>query len=193
MAKNGIQTGDILTLDPGATVSSGDIIPVGSAPNVIMGIALSDGVSGTDIAVGVRGVYNIAKTTSQAWAVGQSVYFVASTSKGSTAADGNALLGTCVEAAGSSATSGKILLAYPASTGAPRVLFSGQLAFTAATTGTESVGAAFDGKVVRAFLQTNDGTAALVKGAIASGTLTLTASASMTGKAYYEILDVDVA
>jgi ammonia channel protein AmtB len=76
---------------------------------------------------------------------------------------------------------------------APRVLSNGQVAFTASNTATATVAAALAGKVVRYHCQINDGTHALISGAIAGTTLTITASGSMTGKVYYDVLDVDVA
>ena len=193
MAKNATQLGDILSLDPGATVSSGDLISVGTLPNLIIGVAIADGVSGTACAVAVKGVFNVAKTTGAAWVVGASVYFDGGTGKGTVDADGSPAFGVCVEAAGSSATSGKVRLLNSGADFAPRVLSNGQVAFTAATTATATVAAALAGKVVRYHCQTNDGTEALISGAISGTTLTITASGSMTGKVYYDVLDVDVA
>lgn len=73
------------------------------------------------------------------------------------------------------------------------VLVRGQAAFAAATTATASVGTAYNGKVVLTSLLTNDGTSSIVSAAVAAGTLTITASGSMTGKVYYAILKTDVA
>ncbi len=193
MAKNATQLGDILSLDPGATVSSGDLISVGTLPSLIIGVAIADGVSGTACPVAVKGVFDVAKTTGAAWAVGATVYFDGGTGKGTVNADGSPAFGVCVEAAGSSATSGKVRLINSGADFAPRVLSNGQVAFTAATTATATVAAALAGKVVRYHCQTNDGTHALISGAIAGTTLTITASGSMTGKVYYDVLDVDVA
>jgi predicted RecA/RadA family phage recombinase len=141
MAKNATQLGDILSLDPGATVSSGDLISVGTLPNLIIGVAIADGVSGTACPVAVKGVFDVPKTTGAAWVVGASVYFDGGTGKGSVNADGSPAFGVCVEAAGSSATSGKVRLINSGADFAPRVLSNGQVAFTASNTATATVAA----------------------------------------------------
>ena len=72
------------------------------------------------------------------------------------------------------------------------VLLSGQLAITAATSGTASIGAFFNGKVVKAYQLTSDANESLISAAVAGGTLTITVSGSMTGKYYYEVLNTAV-
>lgn len=194
MAKTAVQSGDILSLDPGATVSSGDVIAIGAEPNVIAGVALTDGVSGTAIAVGVKGVYDVAKTTGAAWAVGQRILLDAGNQKGITTGGANQKLGICVEAAASAATSGKVLLfGAPENTSGAGVLTSGQIDITAATSGTNGVGAAYDGKVVRTFMLTSNADASVRSAVVASGTLTVTITATATAKVFFEVLDIDVA
>ena len=72
------------------------------------------------------------------------------------------------------------------------VILGGQLTITAATSGTATVGAAFNGKVVKAYQLTSDANESLISAAVAGGTLTITVSGSMTGKYYYEVLNTAV-
>jgi len=196
MAKIAIQTGDILSLDPEATVSSGDLHQFsegGAGSGNFVGVCLDDGVSGTNVAVGVKGVFNVLKTAGTAWTVGQAIYYKASTDAGITLAAGNTPLGICVEPAASAATSGKVRLRGPGAYGSGNVLLSGQVASAAAATATASVGTGYNGKVVKTYALTNDtATANIASAAVAAGTLTVTHSASCTAKTYYEILEVDV-
>lgn len=196
MAKIASQLGDILALDPGATVSSGDlhmIQPGGAGSGVIIGVALDDGVSGTVCPIAVKGVFSVSKTTGTAWVVGQEIYYKSSTDAGITLAAGNYPLGICVEAAASGATSGKVRLRGAGAFGSGNVLLSGQVASATATTATASVGTGYNGKVVKVYPLTNDTAAAnIASAAVAAGTLTVTHSASCTAKTYYEILEVDV-
>lgn len=69
--KNYIQKGDVLDITLGATVSSGDLILVGS----LVGVCASDGVSGDVIAVYFEGVFEVAKLGTDAPAAGTKLYF----------------------------------------------------------------------------------------------------------------------
>ena len=195
MAKNAVQLGDILSLDPGATTSSGDLhlFSGGAGTGPFVGVMLDDGVSGTNAAVGVRGVYAVKKTAGTAWTVGQALYYKASDDSAITLAAGNTPLGVCVAAAASGATIGSVYLRGPAMGDGGNVLLSGQVASAAATTATATIGTAYNGKVVKVYPLTNDTPAANIASAVvATGTLTVTHSASCTAKTYFEILEVDV-
>ena len=188
MAKNPVQLGDILSLDPGATKSSGDL---GS----FVGVMLADGVSGTLAPVARKGVFNVLKTTGTEWTVGQTIYFKASTSAGITLADGNNIVGKCMEDAASGAAVGRVELAGPSATQAgSSVILQGQGATAAAATAVIAVGAAYNGKVARSTqLATNTAAVFIVSSIVAAGNLTVTFSGSTTAKFIYEILDADVA
>ncbi len=69
---NFIQDGDVLTVDPGATVAAGTGIMIGTA---LFGVAVVDGVSGTPSAVRCAGVVEIAKTSALAISVGDVLYW----------------------------------------------------------------------------------------------------------------------
>jgi predicted RecA/RadA family phage recombinase len=94
----------------GSAISSGDVVVIGSR----IGIAKGDieATTGTG-ELALEGVFELDKTTSQAWSIGEALFWVTGTSKLSTVGTGNVFAGHCFEAAGSSATTGKVKLAAP--------------------------------------------------------------------------------
>ena len=75
--KNFIQPGDKFTYVAGGTVTSGDFVIVGD----LYGVAENSGASGDTIVVLREGVFELPKTTSQAWSVGDRLYWDSNTSK----------------------------------------------------------------------------------------------------------------
>ena len=71
MAANYIQEGDILTLTAPYTVTSGQGAQVGS----LFGVALGDVTNATAGEFATEGVFDLAKTSAQAWTVGQKIYW----------------------------------------------------------------------------------------------------------------------
>ncbi len=72
MATNIVKQGDEFDyVNAGANVKSGDVVVLGD----VVGIALTDILTGSTGAVLVSGVAIVAKKTSQAWAQGQKVYY----------------------------------------------------------------------------------------------------------------------
>jgi predicted RecA/RadA family phage recombinase len=195
MAKNAIQAGDILTLDPGATVASGAVAVQGDAVGPFASVALTTGASGTDSAFQIAGaVINVDKTTGTAWTLGQIIYLKASTSKGITLSSGNLRLGMCVEAAASGATSGKVALyGYGASPAGSSVVLEGQGATAASATAVITIGAGYNGKVVKVTPLTGSANASVRSAVVAAGDLTVVFTASTTSKFIYEVTSTDVA
>lgn len=74
---NFVQEGDVLDLDPGATVASGVGHLFGTA---LFGVACVDAVSGTASAFQTKGVVEIAKTSALAISVGDVLYWDAGNS-----------------------------------------------------------------------------------------------------------------
>jgi predicted RecA/RadA family phage recombinase len=196
MASNAVQQGDILTIDPGATVASGAGAILGTPAAPIFGISQDDAVSGAESAFYIgTGIYNLAKTTGTAWVKGQPVYFKYSTSAAITLSSGNYAIGVASEAATSGSATGKVKL-YGVN-GAPAgasVLLEGQGATAAGASATISVGADFNGKAVKVFVLTNDtSTVHLRSAVVAAGDLVVTYSASCTAKFLYQVMSTDVA
>lgn len=104
--KNFIQDGDTLTVPaPTDGVDGGELVVVGS----LAGVAIHTAAEGDDVEVKTSGVYELAKTSAQAWAIGQKIY-ATSAGVATSAASGNTLIGfaTAVAANPSSVGSVKI-------------------------------------------------------------------------------------
>lgn len=92
--RNMIATGDTLTITAPAAVLSGAGVLVGA----LFGVALADIASGARGAIRVRGVVRLGKAPSQAWTLGQRVYWDAGNSRATNVATGNTMIGLCAEA-----------------------------------------------------------------------------------------------
>jgi predicted RecA/RadA family phage recombinase len=102
-----VQEGDVLTLDPGATVAAGTGKLFGAA---LFGVAAVDAVSGTASAFVVRGVVTIAKTSALAIAVGDRVFWDAGNAVVNKTTSAQQQFGFAVEAAVNPSSTVKILL-----------------------------------------------------------------------------------
>ena len=111
MTKKAIQEGEVLDYVCTGTVTAGDVVLMGHT----VGIALTSGVSGDTIAVGVDGVFEVPKTTGSAWVQGNKLLWDVSATKfdvyGATPAAGDVMGAAVVAAAATSgATTGYVLL-----------------------------------------------------------------------------------
>lgn len=108
--KNFVQPGDILNVTAPANVAAGQLCRVG----VLAGVAIDTALSGAPVNIATQGVYDVTKTGTQAWTVGQAIYGVGTTTLVATTAttSGNILLGVAVAAVGAGAgeTIGRIRL-----------------------------------------------------------------------------------
>lgn len=104
--KTFIQDGKTLDVTLSADVASGGMVIQGA----IHGIAAKAGISGGTVAVKTDGVFELAKNTSQAFTQGATLYWDAGNGNLTTTATDNTKVGYAAEAAGSSATTGKVKL-----------------------------------------------------------------------------------
>lgn len=105
--KNFIQTGDIVTVTAPADVASGDIVAVGG----LVGIAVTSALSGKPVNVKTSGVFELAKTSAQAWAsVGLTIYRDASTGLATTTAASNPPIGVNLAVAANPSATGTVRL-----------------------------------------------------------------------------------
>lgn len=105
--KNFVQPGDLLTVPAPADVLSGELVKVG----VLVGVASADALSGADVSIATVGVFDLAKTTAQAWTVGAAIYMVPGTKLCTTAATaGNVLIGAAAAAAANPSAIGRVRL-----------------------------------------------------------------------------------
>lgn len=107
MAKNFIETGDFLTLTAPADVLSGGIVQVGKLAGVAQGSALT----GADVVVATTGVYEVAKTSAQAWTVGAVIYSDGTKATTADASGANPRLGHAVAVAANPSATGTVRLA----------------------------------------------------------------------------------
>lgn len=109
--KNYVQKGDTIAVtvasgSDAVDLSAGDGYVIGS----LFGVAQHDAAIGESVELAVLGVFDLAKTTSQAWTVGAKVYWDAATAKATSTSGSNKLIGVAVAAAGSSDTTGRVRL-----------------------------------------------------------------------------------
>jgi predicted RecA/RadA family phage recombinase len=106
--KNYIQPGHVATVTAPRDVASGDGVLVGS----MFGVATSDAESDGTVEIQLTGVVELDKTASQAWTVGQRIYWDNSAFVATSTASSNKLIGVAVAAVGSGAgeTLGKVRL-----------------------------------------------------------------------------------
>ncbi len=106
--KNYVQPGNVLTLIAPAALLSGDGVLVGS----IFGIAATNAAQNEEVEAQVVGVFDLKKTSAQAWTVGAPIYWD-NTAKEATTADGagaNKLIGVAVAAAANPSATGRVRL-----------------------------------------------------------------------------------
>ena len=111
MAKNFIQQGDRLTLlnpdtSPSIDIASGEGFLAGS----IFGIAITDVAAGEEGAFETKGVWELPKTSAQAWTVGQKIYWNNTLRVVTSTSGGNTLIGVAVEIAANPSSVGKVRL-----------------------------------------------------------------------------------
>ena len=106
--KNYVQYGDTLRIPAPFDVISGDGVLAGS----IFGVATQNALTGGELPLQTRGVFELVKAASQAWTIGARIYWDDATRSCTTTATGNKLIGVATTAVGGSAneTLGRVRL-----------------------------------------------------------------------------------
>ena len=106
--KNYVQPGNTITLTAPYDVASGDGLLVGS----IFGVATGAAANGEAIEAALVGVFDLKKVGSQAWAVGDKIYWDNTAKETTKTTTSNTLVGVAIEAVGSGAgeTIGRVRL-----------------------------------------------------------------------------------
>ena len=104
---NYVQEGDVLELDPGATVPAGTGRLFGAA---LFGVACVDAVSGSASAFQIRGVVTIGKTSALAIAVGDRLFWDATNKVVNKTTTAQQQVGIAVEAAANPSSTVKMLM-----------------------------------------------------------------------------------
>lgn len=106
--KNFIGVGNRVTLTATATTTSGQPVLFGS----LFGIAENAAAIGDPLVLVLNGIFDLTKTASQAWTVGQLIYWDVATSRVTSTVATNKLIGVAVLAVGGGAgeTTGRVRL-----------------------------------------------------------------------------------
>lgn len=104
--KNYIQKGDTIEVNAPYDVASGEGVLV----DTIFGVASHDAVSGEPVQIKRTGVYDMTKTSAQAWTQGAAIYWDNTNKRCTTASTNNTLIGAAAEAAANPTDTGKLLL-----------------------------------------------------------------------------------
>jgi predicted RecA/RadA family phage recombinase len=106
--KNYVQPGNTITLTAPYDVASGDGLLVGA----IFGVATGAAANGEPIEAALVGVFDLKKVGSQAWAVGDKIYWDNTAKQATKTATDNTLIGAAIEAVGNGAgeTVGRVRL-----------------------------------------------------------------------------------
>ncbi|MDY6797673.1 MAG: DUF2190 family protein [Pseudomonadota bacterium] len=107
MAKNFVQPGQVLTLTaPSGGVTSGDGYVIGS----LFVVALHNAPEGSPFEGQCTGVWQLPKTSAQAWTEGVAIYWNSSSAVATTASSGNTLIGHAVSDAANPSEYGLVRL-----------------------------------------------------------------------------------
>lgn len=104
--RNFVQPGETVPFNAAADVASGEAVLVGALFGVSSGAVKSGKVGQARR----TGVFDLPKTTSQAWTAWAKVYWDATNKKVTTTAASNTLIGLAFQAQGSADTVGRVLL-----------------------------------------------------------------------------------
>ena len=104
--KNFVQRGEIITLTAPYDVAAGAGLLVGA----IFGVATSSALSGATVEAAACGVFELAKTSAQAWTVGAKVYWDDAAKLCTTVNTSNTLIGVAVAAAANPSATGLVRL-----------------------------------------------------------------------------------
>lgn len=98
--KNYVEPGNTITLTAPYAVTSGDGLLVGA----IFGVAAGTAASGDPVETAVVGVYDLKKVASQAWAVGDKIYWDNTAKNTTKTLTSNTLIGVATDVVAGGAT-----------------------------------------------------------------------------------------
>jgi predicted RecA/RadA family phage recombinase len=104
--KNYVYSGEKIDLAAPGVVTSGLPIMLGA----LFGVCQNAAKEGEDLVVITQGVFDLPKTSAQAWTVGQKVYWDSTNAVVSSTATGNTLIGVAIEVASNPSSIGRVRL-----------------------------------------------------------------------------------
>lgn len=101
------QPGDMVTIIAAAVIASGELIRA----NSLIGVAANSAAIGEPVTLKTTGVHELAKTSAQAWAVGNPIYAIAASNLlTNVPGTGNYLVGVATEVAANPSAVGSVRL-----------------------------------------------------------------------------------
>lgn len=104
--QNFVQPGEHINVAAPYAVAAGAGVLVGS----IFGVAQAAAEETADVLIVRRGVFDLAKTSAQAWTVGAKIYWDNTNKVATTASSGNTLIGAAMAVAANPSATGRVLL-----------------------------------------------------------------------------------
>ncbi len=105
--KNFKQHGDMITIIATAAIASGALVRA----NSLIGVAATDAAIGEEVELKTTGVFDLPKTSAQAWAVGNPIYMIAGSGLlTNVAGTGNYLVGVATAVADNPSATGSVRL-----------------------------------------------------------------------------------
>lgn len=105
--KNFKQHGDMITIIAESAIVSGDLVRSGS----LLGVAATSGAIGEEVELKTTGVFDLPKTSAQAWTVGQPIYAIAASNLlTNVPGTGNYLVGVATQVAANPSPTGSVRL-----------------------------------------------------------------------------------
>lgn len=104
--KNYVYSGEKIDLVATAVAVSGAGLLVGS----LFGVCQNSAAIGDDLVLITSGVFDLPKTSAQAWTLGQKIYWDDTNKVATSTATGNSLIGVAVEVAANPSATGRVRL-----------------------------------------------------------------------------------
>lgn len=104
--KNALFSGENPTVTAPEAVTAGRLLQVGA----LIGVAQADAAISTDVVIVRRGIFELGKTTGQAWTQGQLLYWDNTTKLVTSTVGSNKMIGVAYAAAASGDAVGQVLL-----------------------------------------------------------------------------------
>lgn len=104
--KNYVSPGEHITVTAAADITSGQMVVAGA----VFGVAQETVLSGAPVVLVRRGVFELPKTSAQAWTVGAKLYWDAANAVCTTTLSGNTLIGAAAAIAANPSATGTVLL-----------------------------------------------------------------------------------
>jgi len=106
MATNYKGNGEVLTIVAPYALTSGD----GCQRGLIFGVAQTDAESGDSVAIVRNGIWELTKTSAQAWVIGDAIYWDNLNKEATTASSTNQKIGVAYATAANPSSVGTVLL-----------------------------------------------------------------------------------